>query len=334
MDILNNIEVSVICLAYNHEKYIRSALQGFVEQITNFEYEVLIHDDASTDQTADIIKEFEEKYPDIIKPIYQKENQHSQGIKILSTHLLPKVQGKYIAYCEGDDFWTDPHKLQRQYDILEKNQECSLCVHRVNCLNEDDSPNERTIPESNYGINSDMRITKTELCKLYWLKGGYPFHTSSYFMRKEIHDINIELKRDIGTLKKCLLIGDAYYINTPMSARRLMTIGNFNQRLKAGGIKARLKMIEDDIQGDYNLAQYSDGLIKKYALYGVLERILAISNHDPKHGKALLKKYKVNFYNSVVVANAKIRIKYFFKYYLLKICPANIYIKIVKKPDN
>ena len=176
---IKDIKVSIICLAYNHEKYIRSALQGFVDQITDFCYEVLINDDASTDKTADIIREYEKKYPDIIKPVYQKENQHSQGIRIISTYLLPKAQGEYLAYCEGDDFWTDPYKLQKQYDILEKHKECSLCIHRVDCLNEDDTPNERTIPESNYDLNSDRLITKTELCRLYWMKGGYPFHTSS-----------------------------------------------------------------------------------------------------------------------------------------------------------
>ena len=117
---IKDIKVSIICLAYNHEKYIRSALQGFVDQITDFGYEVLINDDASTDKTADIIREYEKKYPDIIKPVYQKENQHSQGIRIISTYLLPKAQGEYLAYCEGDDFWTDPLKLEKEVSILER----------------------------------------------------------------------------------------------------------------------------------------------------------------------------------------------------------------------
>ena len=110
---MENIMVSVICLCYNHENYVKDALEGFVKQKTTFPFEVLIHDDASTDKSAEIIREYEAKYPDIIKPTYQTENQYSQGVKILRTYLLPKVRGKYIAFCEGDDFWTDENKLQK-----------------------------------------------------------------------------------------------------------------------------------------------------------------------------------------------------------------------------
>ena len=102
--------VSVICLAYNHEKYIRKTLEGFVAQKTNFSVEYIVHDDASTDSTASIIQEFEEKYPDLIKPIYQKENQYSKGVAI-TRNLQMQVQGKYIAFCEGDDYWIDEYKL-------------------------------------------------------------------------------------------------------------------------------------------------------------------------------------------------------------------------------
>lgn len=123
----NSIIVSIICLAYNHEQYIRQCLEGFVMQKTDFAYEVIIHDDASTDKTATIIKEYELKYPHIIKPIYQKENQYSKGVKIGKTFLYPKVQGKYIAECEGDDYWIDPLKLQKQVDFLEKNPNYSMC---------------------------------------------------------------------------------------------------------------------------------------------------------------------------------------------------------------
>lgn len=124
------IKVSVICFAYNHEPFIRKCLDGFVMQKTNFKFEVLINDDASTDGTAEIIKEYEKKYPDIIKPIYQKENQFSKGISIGATFLYPKVAGKYIAFCEGDDYWTDPEKLQIQVDFLESHPDFTGCFHK------------------------------------------------------------------------------------------------------------------------------------------------------------------------------------------------------------
>ncbi len=118
--------VSICCLCYNHEPYIRECLEGFMMQKTNFAFEVLIHDDASTDKSADIIREYEAKYPDIIKPIYQSENQYSKGVGVTRVYQFPRAQGKYIAMCEGDDYWTDPYKLQKQVDFLEANEEYSL----------------------------------------------------------------------------------------------------------------------------------------------------------------------------------------------------------------
>ena len=127
----DEIMVSVYCTAYNHEKYIRDALEGFVNQKTNFKYEVLVHDDASTDNTAKIIKEYEKKYPDIIKPIYQKENQFSKG-KAISLILDKLAKGKYIALCEGDDYWIDENKLQIQVDYMEEHPDCTFCFHNAN----------------------------------------------------------------------------------------------------------------------------------------------------------------------------------------------------------
>jgi glycosyltransferase involved in cell wall biosynthesis len=122
--------VSICCLCYNHESYIRECLDGFMMQKTNFVFEVLIHDDASTDKSADIIREYEAKYLEIIKPIYQSENQFSKGVGVTMVYQFPRAQGKYIALCEGDDYWTDPYKLQKQVDFLEANEGYSLCFHR------------------------------------------------------------------------------------------------------------------------------------------------------------------------------------------------------------
>lgn len=91
---MEEIAVSVLCLVYNHEKYLRKCLDGFVNQKTNFKFEVIINDDASTDKSADIIREYEEKYPDIIKPIYQTENQYSKGVKLSAVYQYPRVKGK------------------------------------------------------------------------------------------------------------------------------------------------------------------------------------------------------------------------------------------------
>lgn len=127
----NDILVSVVTLAYNHRNYIRQCIDGILMQKTSFTFELLIHDDASTDGTSEIIKEYEKAYPDIVKPIFQTENQYSKGVSIGAKFLYPKAKGKYIAECEGDDYWTDPLKLQKQVDFLESNNDFSFCFHPV-----------------------------------------------------------------------------------------------------------------------------------------------------------------------------------------------------------
>lgn len=123
--------VSVVCQTYNHEKFITECLKNLVNQKVNFCYEILVHDDASTDKTADIIRKFEREYPNLIKPIYQSVNQWSAGNKVFSGIQLPRCTGKYIAICEGDDYWTDLYKLQKQVDLLEQHSEYSMCFHNA-----------------------------------------------------------------------------------------------------------------------------------------------------------------------------------------------------------
>ena len=119
--------VSIKCLAYNHEKYIAQTLDGFLMQETDFPFEVIVHDDASTDKTADIIREYEKKFPLIVKPIYQTENQYCKRDGSLTRAANAPLKGKYIADCEGDDYWTDPYKLQKQVNFLETHPDYGLC---------------------------------------------------------------------------------------------------------------------------------------------------------------------------------------------------------------
>ncbi len=121
--------VSIVCNAYNHEKYIGDALSGFVMQKTSFPYEILVHDDASADNTASVIRRYEKQYPELIKPIYQTENQYSKRARSVSELQFARARGKYIALCEGDDYWTDPLKLQKQADALENHPEVDICAH-------------------------------------------------------------------------------------------------------------------------------------------------------------------------------------------------------------
>ena len=122
-------KVSVLCATYNHEEYLRQTLDSFVNQKTDFPLEVLVNDDASTDSTGDIIREYAAKYPEIIRPFYQKENLYSRRINLYDVVFFPACRGEYIAVCEGDDYWNDPEKLQLQVNWLDTHPEYSACVH-------------------------------------------------------------------------------------------------------------------------------------------------------------------------------------------------------------
>ncbi|MBQ9205639.1 MAG: glycosyltransferase [Treponema sp.] len=122
--------VSVICCTYNHEKYISDAIEGFLKQKTTFPFEVLVNDDASTDGTAAILHRYEKNYPNILKIFYHEINEYSQGVDIFG-NLVRTARGKYIAICEGDDYWIDSDKLQLQVNFLEKNPDYGMCYGRV-----------------------------------------------------------------------------------------------------------------------------------------------------------------------------------------------------------
>lgn len=128
--------VIVRSLVYNHEPYLRQCLDGFVMQKTTFKFEVQVHDDASTDKSADIILEYANKYPNLIKPFIEEENQYSKGNA--GKWKWGELNCKYIALCEGDDYWTDPYKLQKQVDYLESHLDCTMACSRTKLYSERD----------------------------------------------------------------------------------------------------------------------------------------------------------------------------------------------------
>lgn len=129
--------VSISCITFNHARYLRACFDGFLMQQTNFAFEVVVHDDASTDGTRAIIEEYAQKHPTIFYPMYQAENQYSKGVRgIMAKFNFPRCKGKYIALCEGDDYWIDPYKLQKQVDFLELNSDYAICAHVVEEKNE------------------------------------------------------------------------------------------------------------------------------------------------------------------------------------------------------
>lgn len=222
--------VSVVCITYNHEAYISDAIEGFLKQETTFPFEIIIHDDASTDKTADIVREYEAKYPKLIKGIYQTENQYSQGKKC-SAIAWSSAQGEYIAFCEGDDYWTDPQKLQIQIDEMKKHPEVDMSFHPVLKINEVNSTKEV------FRNFSDQNIVFPTEAFIYG-EFTHP-HTASLILKREVlkHPF-ISLLNDSPTGDYPLTIiaslkGGGLYINRVMSCYRIFSKGSWHQRLKS-----------------------------------------------------------------------------------------------------
>lgn len=155
------MKLTVVCLTYNHEKYIRDCLDGFVMQQTNFPFQVLIGDDASTDATPAIIREYAKKYPEILKPILREKNI---GVKANVRELYSLAKTPYLAICEGDDYWTDPCKLQKQVDFLESHPDFSICFHPVRVHWEDGKEEDFLFPDEKQRFHKTV-LTLEDLLK-------------------------------------------------------------------------------------------------------------------------------------------------------------------------
>lgn len=177
----NECMVSVLCTAYNHEEYIAQALESFLSQETGFPFEIIVNDDASPDGTADIIRQIAADYPGKVIAFYQEKNLYSQGINIEDTVMLPAARGKYIAFCEGDDYWSDMTKLQRQVDFMEAHPEYSACVHDTVIHYCDGSAPDSLHSKKYMPQSGDRDIDFADI-----LKGmAHAYHTSSLLFRRE-----------------------------------------------------------------------------------------------------------------------------------------------------
>lgn len=213
----NEIEVSVMVITYNHENYIKECLESILCQKTNFPFEIMISDDASIDKTPEILKQYKEKYPEKIKLTLRTENV---GPTRNSYELLMKMRGKYIAACEGDDYWCDENKLQKQYDFMETHPQFIGCSHKVRLV---DKAGKTKKKQKLYWV-SDKKIVRLKDFQGIFVPG----HTSALF-RKNIYreggDYSILYQANpfLGDRTAALYYlsrGDFYQINEVMSCYR------------------------------------------------------------------------------------------------------------------
>lgn len=229
------ILVSIICNTFNHEKYIRDALESFINQKTDFEYEVLIHDDASTDKTPEIIREYALRYPDLIKPIFEEENQYSKKVSINDIYQYPRVQGKYIAVCEGDDYWIDMNKLQKQVAGLEKHPQIDICAHAATAIDAKTKERISTI---------SPRETETIISPEDVISGNGNFvATNSLLYRTALNDMIPPFRKQLNldyTLQiHGSLRGGMLYLPDVMSVYRKDVPNSWSDRMKHNRIKRR-----------------------------------------------------------------------------------------------
>jgi glycosyltransferase involved in cell wall biosynthesis len=248
--------VTVVCVTYEHALFIGRALDGILAQRTDFTIEVLVHDDASTDGTADIIRDRASLHPQVIIPIIQPVNVYSQGKKPWSI-CFERARGKYIALCEGDDYWTDPLKLQRQVDAMERDPRASGCF--TNAYNEHDGVRKVFLGEYNR-VPTGLVLEEAE-----YLSGqGIP--TCTFLFRRELvknYPSVIERFKTGDTALFTLLLGQGHFIYQPeFTGVRVMHPGGIYSLL---GQVHQLRVQLHNIQAQDRLSQgrYSELLRKR-----------------------------------------------------------------------
>ncbi len=216
--------VSVYCMTYNHQHTIAQTIESIVTQRTDFPFELIVHEDASTDDTAAIVAQWAQRYPEIIKPIYQTENQFRRH-NIIEHFIHPCSSGQYIAICEGDDYWTDPDKLQLQVDLMRAHPEATLCFHSVEQLGPDGS---KMLCRP---LKQDMQVPADTVVR----RGGLFCPTVSLMFRRDVMDVwpDFRMEADVYDYPAQVLavaMGQVLYMDRCMAVYRFASEGSWTQQ--------------------------------------------------------------------------------------------------------
>ena len=293
--------VTIRCCTYNHEPYIRQCLEGFVMQKTNFRFEAIVHDDASTDGTAAIIREYAKKYPDIIKPIFETENQYSKRDGSLRRIMDAHTHGKYVAICEGDDYWIDPLKLQKQVDLLEENGDVSIIYTGFKTVDSLGNIMQRPVYEK-YKQKSFSGDILKEL-----LHSGNFILTLTTCFRREVFESRIIKSAPINLDYLLFLVaasmGNAVYLQEETGCYRYVENSLMNSNIS---YVREIYMVGKKYFVEFLLSKKIEGykLSKQVNLYmGLLEDAFAIylNNKDVKYFNIIISKNKAKLLFPIVV---------------------------------
>jgi glycosyltransferase involved in cell wall biosynthesis len=213
--------VSVFNWVYNHKDFIRESIESILMQETTFPVEIIIQDDASNDGAREIIEEYQNKYPYLFNNILFSDNQYSQGKSIMNG-LFEKPRGKYIALTHGDDYWTDPLKLQKQVDFLEGNEEYVCVGGKVRVKDTRNEINKLQYGSQYFEYNESQEVPKEDILD----KVKLPFHTSTYLFKRDSLDLNLfeflfkhSISGDIPILNMLNAKGKIFFINEELGVQ-------------------------------------------------------------------------------------------------------------------
>lgn len=295
--------VAIRCLAYNHEKTIRQCLEGFVNQKTKYPFVAIVHDDASTDSTTSIIREYAEKYPDIIKPIIETENQYSKPGVIRTIMDKAMEEYKYIALCEGDDYWIDSEKLEKQIDFLEKHKNYSMCCTNAVILTPDG--------EKDWSLSKeDVDLKLENLIK----EGGLYIPTAGIVYRREIKNdypkccINCKVG-DHPLQIMCGLKGKVRYFSKKMVAYRYGIGNSWTATRKKQDINKLIASWKTTIDMLEGLNEYSNHKYEKFFYEGEIKIILSNIGNNLEYDKFILDEMLKSAPKCIEYANFKEKIK-------------------------
>lgn len=270
---MHEIIVSVCCAAYNQARYIDRAIESFLSQKTSFPFEIIVHDDASEDGTAEAILRWQARYPEKIFAIVQSKNQYSKGVSIPDI-MLASARGKYVATCEGDDYWTSPDKLEKQVRYMEANPGCALCVHASRLVNPEGKPT-GMLRQFRRDCDVDMR----DILRL----GGRLAATSSYFYPTELRKGGLPafcaLTPGVGDNALQLFLatkGTVHYFCKPLSCYRRGHPGSWTMRTYRSGEAARIPHLKASIALYGAFDAYTGGRWKSAVQNAITEKEIEV----------------------------------------------------------
>lgn len=311
----NDIEVSICCITYNQEKYIKEALDSFLSQKTEFSYEIVIHDDASTDNTVKILKQYKKRYPDKIVLILEKENQYSKRPNSVLEIVFNKARGKYIALCEGDDGFCDDEKLSMQYKYI-KTHNYSFCSHNTKIVDDDSNLVGKIEPYDKeiITINDFLNIRQS-------------MHTSSmFFAKKDVLNLPKFFKESVvGDLPLKLYFlsrGNCYHINKECSFYRENTKNSWSFKQK-NSRNIKYKNFQSEINTYLEFNKFTNYKYNKE----INDRIIKIEFNYFKDENNLKKIKEKKYRNLYIKLNMKEKIKLYIKQTIIY----KIYYKIKYK---